>query len=110
MEEKVGTSLETTHDDTTWDSKYKFVNLSVVEVPESEKREIREKGFREHKWIKLRRIQSLFGIGDTRVITIDGPLYKTRTDFEKVQGELIKELQDKYKARIESSKKEKEDR
>ena len=110
LEEKVGTSLETTHDDTTWDSKYKFVNLSVVEVPESEKREIREKGFREQKWIKLRRIQSLFGIGDTRVITIDGPLYKTRTDFERVQGELIKELQDKYKARIESSKKEKEDR
>jgi len=110
LEERIGTSLKTQYDDTAWDNKYKFVRLDVEEVPKEEYDEIREKGYKEQKRIMLRRVQSILGIGNTKITTINGPLYKNESDLERVQGELIKELQDKYKTKIKSSKKEKEDR
>ena len=110
LEEKIGAHLKTQYDDTAWDNKYKFVRLDVEEVPKKELDEIRERGYKVQKKIKLRRVQAILGIGDTKITTISGPLYKNKSDLERVQGKLIKELQDKYKAKIESSKKEKEDR
>ena len=110
LEERTGQPLEITYDDTEWDKKYDFIKLGVVEVPNSEQKEIMKKGRIEQKKIKFRRIKDLFGIGNISVTTIDKPLYKGRNEFERVQIDLVKQLQDKFKKDIETSKKEKEDR
>jgi len=105
IEQRLGTSVDVFYDDTKWDSQYKFLNLDVKEVSDSEYGEIKKLGKEKRKKIKFNRIKSLFGMDNIRITTYNKPLYKGKAEFEKVQLELINDLQEKYKEGIEPKEK-----